>query len=144
MIILVYPFIFTGEELRYDYGFPHAEWRQNPQASGIKSNIDNIEAADSKNKLSRKVEEPFITVTRKKKLETLFKQSGPEKEKPGDSEKRVASTTQRKGKESEVPVKEKDCILILVRRTSQFHFSLCHCNQATNLSTLRYKTQRTQ
>ena len=106
MIILVYPFIFTGEELRYDYGFPHAEWRRNPQASGLKSNIDNIEAADSKNKLSRKVEEPFITVTRKKKLETLFKQSGPEKEKPGDSEKRVASTTQRKGKESEVAVKK--------------------------------------
>ena len=52
------------------------------------------------------MDEPFITVTRKKKLETLFKQSGPEKEKPGDSEKRVASTTQRKGKESEVPVKE--------------------------------------
>ena len=85
MIILVYPFIFTGEELRYDYGFTHAEWRQNPQAPGTKSNIDNIEAADSKNKISRKVDEPFITVTRKKKLETLFKQSGPEKEKPGDS-----------------------------------------------------------
>ena len=45
-------------------------------------------------------------MTRKKKLEPLFEQSGPEKEKPGDSEKRVASTTQRKGKESEVPVKE--------------------------------------
>ena len=106
MIILVYPFIFTCEELRYDYGFPHAEWRRNPQAPGTKSNIDNIEAVDSKNKISRKVDEPFITVTRKNKLETLFKQSGPEKEKPGDSEKRVASTTQRKGKESEVPVKE--------------------------------------
>ena len=106
MIILVYPFIFTGEELRYDYGFPHAEWRRNPQAPGTKSNIDNIEAADSKNKISRNVDEPFITVTRKKKLETLFKQSGPEKEKPGDSEKRISSTTQRKGKESEVPVKE--------------------------------------
>ena len=79
MIILVYPFIFTGEELRYDYGFPHAEWRRNPQAPGTKSNIDNIEAADSKNKISRNVDEPFITVTRKKKLETLFKQSGPEK-----------------------------------------------------------------
>ena len=50
MIILVYPFIFTGEELRPDYGFPHAEWRRNPQASGIKTNIDNIEAADSKKK----------------------------------------------------------------------------------------------
>ena len=98
--------MFTGVELRYDYGFPHAEWRRNLQASGIKSNKDNIEAADSKNKISRKVEEPFITVTRKKKLETLFQQSGPEKEKPGDSEKSVASTTQRKGKESEVPVKE--------------------------------------
>ena len=106
MIVLVYPFIFTGEELRYDYGFPHAEWRRNPQAPGTKSNIDNIEAADSKNKISRNVDEPFITVTRKKKLETLFKQSGPEKEKPGDSEKRISSTTQRKGKESEVPVKE--------------------------------------
>ena len=106
MIILVYPFIFTGEELRYDYGFPHAEWRRNPQAPGTKSNIDNIEAADSKNKISRNVDEPFITVTRKKKLETLFKQSGPEKEKPGDSEKRISSTTQRKGEESEVPVKE--------------------------------------
>ena len=106
MIILVYPFIFTGEELRYYYGFPHAEWRRNPQAPGTKSNIDNIEAADSKNKISRNVDEPFITVTRKKKLETLFKQSGPEKEKPGDSEKRISSTTQRKGKESEVPVKE--------------------------------------
>ena len=106
MIILVYPFIFTGEELRYDYGFPHAEWRRNPQAPGTKSNIDNIEAADSKNKISRNVDEPFITVTRKKKLETLFKQSGPEKENPGDSEKRISSTTQRKGKESEVPVKE--------------------------------------
>ena len=106
MIILVYPFIFTGEELRYDYGSPHAEWRRNPRASGTKSSIDNKELADSKNKISRKVDEPFITVTRKKKLETLFKQSEPEKEKPGDSEKRVASTTQRKGKESEVPVKE--------------------------------------
>ena len=145
MIILVYPFIFTGEELRYDYGFPHAEWRRNPQASVTKSNIDNIEAADSKNKISRKVDEPFITVKRKKKLETLFKQSGPEKEKPGDSEKRVASTTQRKGKESEFQRKRFPiCIPILVRRTSQFHFSLCHCNHATNLSTLRYKTRRTQ
>ena len=104
MIILVYPFIFTGEELRYDYGFPHAEWRRNPQAPGTKSNIDNIEAANSKNKISRNVDEPFITVTRRKKLETLFKLSGLEKEKPGDSEKRVASTTQRKGEESEVPV----------------------------------------
>ena len=90
----------------YYYGFPHVEWRLSPQAPGTKSDIDNIEAADSKNKIIRKVDEPFITVTRKKKLETLFKQSGPEKEKPGDSEKRVASTTQRKGKESEVPVKE--------------------------------------
>ena len=97
MIILVYPFTFTGEELRYDYGFPHAEWRRNPQASGTKSNIDNIEAADSKNKTSRNVDEPFITVTRKKKLETLFKQSGPEKEKPGDSEKEFHQ--QRKEKE---------------------------------------------
>ena len=82
--------------MRHDYGFPHAEWRRNPQAPGTKSNSDNIEAADSKNKKFRKVDEPFITVTRKKKLETLFKQSEPEKEKPGDSEKRVASTTQRK------------------------------------------------
>ena len=98
MIILVYPFIFTGEELRYDYGFPHAEWRRNPQAPGTKSNIDNIEAADSKNKLSRKVDEPFITVTRRKKLETLFKQSGPEKEKHGDSEKRVAINNAKKTK----------------------------------------------
>ena len=63
-----------------------------------KENIYNIEVADSKNKKSRKVLKPFITVTRKKKLETLFKQSGPEKEKPDDSEKRVASTTQRKRK----------------------------------------------
>ena len=75
LIILVYPFIFTGEELRYDYGFSHAEWRRNPQAPGTKSNIDNIESADSKNKISHKVDEPFITVTRKKKLETLFKYS---------------------------------------------------------------------
>ena len=97
MIILVYPFIFTGEELRYDYGFPHAEWRRNPQGPGLKSNIDNIEAADSKNKLSRKVEEPFITVTRKKKLETLFKQSGPEKEKPVIQKKELHQ--QRKEKE---------------------------------------------
>ena len=98
--------MFPGEELRYDYGFPHAEWRRNPQAPGTKSNIDYIEAADSKNKISRKVEQLFITVTRKKKLETLFKESRPEIEKPDDSEKIVASTTQRKGKESEVPVKE--------------------------------------
>ena len=87
--------------MRYDYGFPHAEWRRNPEAPGTKS---NIEAANFKNKMSRKVDEPFITVTRKKKLETLFKQTRHEKEKPDDSEKRVASTTQRKGKESEVPV----------------------------------------
>ena len=79
LIILVYPFIFTGEEFCYDYGFPHAEWRQNLQAPGTKSNIDNIEAADSKIIISRKVDEPLITVTRKKKLETLFKQSGPKK-----------------------------------------------------------------
>ena len=101
MSVLFYPFIFTGEELRYDYGFPHAEWRRNPEAPGTKS---NIEAANSKNKISRKVDEPFITVTRKKKLETLFKQTRHAKEKPDDSEKRAASTTQRKGKESEVPV----------------------------------------
>ena len=87
--------------MRYDYGFPHAEWRRNPEAPGTKS---NIEAANFKNKMSRKVDEPFITVTRKKKLETLFIQTRHEKEKPDDSEKRVASTTQRKGKESEVPV----------------------------------------
>ena len=137
LIILVYPFIFTGEELRYDYGFPHAEWRRNPQASGIKSNIDNIEAADSRNKISRKVEEPFITVTRKKKVETLFKQSGPEKEKPGDSEKRVASTTQRKGKESEVPVKE---VSILYPNLSAKNLtiplqpvSLQSCNESINI-----------
>ena len=98
MIILVYPFIFTGEELRYDYGFPHAEWRRNPQSSGTKSNIDNIEATDSKNKISRKVEEPFITVTRKKKLETLFKQSGSEKEKLGDSEKKSCINNAKKRK----------------------------------------------
>ena len=66
LIILVYPIIVTGEELRYDYGFPHAERRRNPQAPGTKSNIDNIEAADSKNKRSRKVDQPFITVTRRK------------------------------------------------------------------------------
>ena len=101
MSVVFYPFIFTGEELRYDYGFPHAEWRRNPEAPGTKS---NIEAANFKNKMSRKVDEPFLTVTRKKKLETLFKQTRHEKEKPDDSEKRVASTTQRKGKESEVPV----------------------------------------
>ena len=101
MSVLYYPFIFTGEELRYDYGFPHAEWRRNQEAPGTKS---NIEAANFKNKMSRKVDEPFITVTRKKKLETLFKQTRHEKEKPDDSEKRVASATQRKGKESEVPV----------------------------------------
>ena len=105
MIIHIYPIIFTGEELRYDYGFPHAEWRRNLQAQGTKSNIDNIEAADSKNKISRKVDQPFITVTRKKKLETLFKQSRPEIEKSDDSERSVA-TTQRKGKESEVPAKQ--------------------------------------
>ena len=87
--------------MRYDYGFPHSEWRRNREAPGTKS---NIEAANFKNKMSRKVDEPFITVTRKKKLETLFKQTRHEKEKPDDSEKRVASTTQRKGKESEVPV----------------------------------------
>ena len=98
MIILVYPIIFTGEELRYDYGFPHADWRRNPQAPGTKSKIDNIEAADSKNKVFRKVDQHFITVTREKKQETLFKQSRPEIVKPDDSEKRVASTTQRKGK----------------------------------------------
>ena len=54
--------------------------------------------------MSRKVVEPYITVTRKKRLETLFKQPRPEKEKPDDSEKRVVSTTLRKRKESEVPV----------------------------------------
>ena len=66
MIILVYPIIFTGEELRYDYCFPHAEWRRNPQTPGTKNNIDNIEAADSKNKISRKMDQLFLTVTRKK------------------------------------------------------------------------------
>ena len=45
-------------------------------------------------------------MTRKKNLETLFKQSRPEKEKLDDSQNRIATTTQRKGKESEVPVKE--------------------------------------
>ena len=80
--------------------------KTNPQAPGTKSNIDKIEATDSKKQKFRKVDEPFITVTRKKKIETLFKQSRPEKENPDDSEKRVASTAQRKGKESEVPVKE--------------------------------------
>ena len=84
--------------MRNDYGFPHAEWRRNPQASGIKSNIDNIEAADSKNKISRKVEEPFITVTRKKKLETHFEQSGPEKEIPVIQKKELHQ--QRKEKEN--------------------------------------------
>ena len=64
----------------------------------------NIEAAYFKNKMSREVDEPFITVTRKKKLETLFKQFRHEKEESDDSEKRVATTTQRKGKESDVPV----------------------------------------
>ena len=68
LIILVYPIIFTDEQLRYDFGFPHAEWRRNPQAPGTKSNIDNIEAADSVNKISRKVDQPFITVTSRKKL----------------------------------------------------------------------------
>ena len=106
MIILVYPIIFTGEELRYDYGFSHVEWKRNPQVPGTKSNIDNIEAADSKNKTSRNVDQPFIPVTRKKKLESLFKESRPEIGKPDDSEQKVASTTQRKGTESEVPVKE--------------------------------------
>ena len=84
--------------MRYDYGFPHAEWRQNPQAPGTKSVIDNLEAAESKNKISRKVDEPFITVTRKKKLETLFKQSGPEKEKPSVSEKKSCINNAKKRK----------------------------------------------
>ena len=74
--------------MRYDYGFPQAEWRRNPQAPGTKSKIDNIEVADFKNEISRKVDQPFITVTRKKKLETLFKESRPEIEKPDDSEKK--------------------------------------------------------
>ena len=56
--------------------------------------------------MSRKVDQPFIRVTRKKKLETLFEQSRHENEKLDDSEKRVASTTQRKGKKTEVLVKE--------------------------------------
>ena len=89
MIIFVYPIIFTSEELRYDYGFPHAEWRLNLQAPGTKSIVDNIKAADSKNKISPKVDESFITVTRKKKLQTFFKQSRPETEKPDDSEKKL-------------------------------------------------------
>ena len=146
MINLVYPFIFTDEALRYDYGFPHAEWRQKPQAPGTKSNIDNIEAADSKNKISRKVDEPFITVTRKTNLETLFKQSRPELEKPDDSEKRVAPTTQRKSKRNlKFQVKRFPIYIpLLVRRTSQLQFSLCHCNHATNLANLRNKTLRTQ
>ena len=83
--------MFPGEELRYDYGFPHAEWRRNPEAPGTKS---MIEAPNSKHKMSRKLDEPYITVTRK--LKTLFKQSRSEKEKPDDSVKRVTSTTQKK------------------------------------------------
>ena len=59
-------------------------WRRNPQAPGTQSNIDKIEAADSKNKISRKVDQPFITVTRKKKQETLFKESRLEIEKPDE------------------------------------------------------------
>ena len=98
MIIFVYPIFFTGEELRYDYGFPHAEWRRNLQAPGTKSKIDNIVVADSKNKISRKVDQPFITVTRKKKLETLFKESRPELEKPDDSEKKLHQQCEEKEK----------------------------------------------
>ena len=137
MIILVYPFIFTSEELRYDYGFPHAKWRRNPQASGTKSNIDKIEATDSKNKQFRKVDEPFITVTRKKKLETLFKQSGPEKEKPGDSEKKSCINNAKKREESEVPVKEVSNLypnlsaknLTIPLQTASLH----SCNESINI-----------
>ena len=119
MSVLCYPFIFTGEELRYDYSFPHAEWRRNQDAPGTKS---NIEAANFKNKMSRKVDEPFITVTRKKKLETLFKQTRHEKEKPMIQKKELHQ--QRKEKEKNLKFQWKwfpSCIPLLVRRTSQFH-----------------------
>ena len=76
-------------------------------------------------------------MTRKKKLETLFKQSGPEKEKPGDSEKRNASRTQRKGKESEVPVKEVSNLypnLSAKNLTIPLQpVSLQSCNESTNI-----------
>ena len=106
LIILVYPFIFTGEKLRYDYGFPHVEWRRNPQAPGTKSDIDNIEAADSKNKISHKVDEPFITVQGRRNWKLSSNNLDLTKKNQVIQKQRVASTTQRKGKESEVPVKE--------------------------------------
>ena len=56
LFIIVYPFTFTGEELRYNYGFPHAEWRQNHEPSRSKS---NREETVSKNKRSCKEDEPF-------------------------------------------------------------------------------------
>ena len=52
------------------------------------------------------MDQPFITVTRKKKLETLFEESRPEIEEPDDSEKKSCINNAKKGKESEIPVKE--------------------------------------
>ena len=40
--ILFYPSIFTGEELRYEYGVPHAEWIRNPEAPGTKINTEAV------------------------------------------------------------------------------------------------------
>ena len=91
-----------SEELRYDYGFPHAEWTRSLEAPGTKI---NIEAATSKNKKSREVDEPSYQ-WRGRRNWKLSSNNLYLKEKSDDSEKRVASTMQRKGKESEVPVKE--------------------------------------
>ena len=34
--------MFAGEEMRYDYGFPHAEWRRNPEPLRSKSSTAEI------------------------------------------------------------------------------------------------------
>ena len=70
--------------------FLHAEWIRKPEPSGLKN---NTEETVSKNKRLCEDDKPFLEVTRKKILETLFKQSKLENEKPDDSENRVASTT---------------------------------------------------
>ena len=78
-----------------------------------------------------KEDETVMIVTRKKKLETLFKPSRPEKDKPDFLAKTVASTKQRK--ENNLKLHKRrflNLFPMLLRRTSQFHCSLSLCNHA--------------
>ena len=52
LFIGVYPFMFTGEELRYGCRPPHADWKRNPEPSGSKRITEDPKTKDRVKRMS--------------------------------------------------------------------------------------------